>query len=360
MTKIELTISKNYVPTWGIVEAIRELFQNALDQETQYPGNEMSWEYNPDTQTLLIANKTSVLRAESLLLGATTKSSDVTTIGQFGEGYKIATLVLLRNNKQITFHNYGVKETWKPRFVKSRRFGTEILTFFIEKASIFKQLNNSDLTIEINGITPTEFETQIKPSNLHILQDFDVIENSQYGRAISIPGKVFVNGLFVCDYEPYHYGYDFKPEYISLDRDRKMVSDFDLRWSASRIWANSKLQDVVDMVEAGYADVAYLTSMSASTQHSNAAYLKFKDAYGPEAIPVVTHTELESIPDGYKGIIVNDGYSALVKSSSMYVAPRVKVLTARERLEELVERLSTKYNFTDEELEEFNQIIEDI
>ena len=360
MTKIELTIAPNYVPNWGIVDAIRELFQNALDQEVQHSDNEMSWEYNPDTQTLLIANKSSVLGAGSLLLGSTSKASDVSTIGQFGEGYKIATLVLLRNNKTITFHNNGAKEVWKPRFVKSRKFGTDILTFFIEKASVFKRLNNSDLTIEVNGITPEEFENEIKPSNLHILQDFEVLEQNSYGRAIDIPGKVFVNGLFVCEYPPYKYGYDFKPAYIKLDRDRKMVSDFDLRWSASRIWATSSNNLVLDMVEAGDADVAYITSLGGMYHFSDEAYNRFMDVYGPEAVPVVNQEELDAVPDGYKGIIVKELFSELIKSSSYYSLPESFIKSPAERLAELFTRLSTKYGFTEDEVEEFDSILSDL
>ena len=105
-SKIELTIAPSYVPSWGIVEAVRELFQNALDQQKQNPTNKMSWEYDPEAQRLRICNKYSTLEASSLLLGATTKADDTSTIGQFGEGYKIATLVLLRNDKKITFYNY--------------------------------------------------------------------------------------------------------------------------------------------------------------------------------------------------------------------------------------------------------------
>lgn len=45
MTKFELTISTNYVPDWTYVEALRELFQNALDQQTENPANKMLFEY---------------------------------------------------------------------------------------------------------------------------------------------------------------------------------------------------------------------------------------------------------------------------------------------------------------------------
>lgn len=359
-TKIELTISPNYVPSWGIVEAIRELFQNALDQQEQYTNNEMTWSYDKDTQELTISNKTSVLTAQTLLLGATTKADNVSTIGQFGEGYKIATLVLLRNNKQITFYNYGAKEIWRPRFVKSRRFGTDVLTFFIEKAPVWNVPPNADLSIVVSGITHDEWESHIVPSNLHLQTDIDIIESTEYGNAIDQPGRVYVNGLFVCEYQPYTYGYNFKPEYIDLDRDRKMVSDFDLRWSASRIWAYSKSNKAIELLEAGAADTAYVSSMSASSKLSDAAYQRFRDVYGPEAIPVVTQSQLEEVPEGYKGVIVADSYSALVKSSRLYTAPRVYVKSTREKLEEWVEKIAEKYQLTDEELKEFNILIEDV
>lgn len=360
MTKIPLTIAPNYVPTWGITEAVRELFQNALDQQVQSPGNDMGWSYDGDTQTLTISNKTSVLTAQTLLLGATSKASDVSTIGQFGEGYKIATLVLLRNGKQITFYNYGAREVWRPRFVKSRKFETNVLTFFIDKVSSWKSVPDADLTIEVSGITQDEWDTKIVPYNLHLQNDIEIVESSMYGDAINKPGKVFVNGLFVCNYEPYRYGYNFKPKYIELDRDRKMVSDFDLKWSASRIWANSKSEKAIELIEAGHADVAYVSSMSKALELSDAAYQRFRDVYGPEAVPVVTQTELESVPEGYRGVIVPDAYSTLIRTSSSYVTPRVHVKSAREKLEEWVEKISNKYQLTDEELEEFNTIFEDL
>lgn len=258
MSKIELTIAPNYVPNWTYVDAVRELFQNVLDQATQNPGNVASWDYDSQTGILTISNATSKLTASSLLLGQTTKSGDSDTIGQFGEGYKIATLVLLREGKNVVFYNYGAREIWRPRFVKSRRFGTDILTFFIEKQAIWDKVPSADLVIAVSGISAEEYG-DIVESNLHLRDDYEVVEHTEYGNIIDLPGKVFVNGLFVCDYEPYAYGYDFKPEHINLDRDRKMVSDFDLRWMASKMWSTCKdTGRVLEMITEGAADVAYL------------------------------------------------------------------------------------------------------
>ena len=362
MRKIELTVSPGYVPGWSIVDAIRELFQNAIDQEQQVPDNTMDWEYIEEEEKLIITNAKSVLTASTLLLGSTTKADNSATIGQFGEGYKIATLVLLRNDKKVTFYNYGAREIWRPRFVKSRKFETEILTFFIEKPSLWEEVPNANLTIEIEGITKQEWFEDIVPSNLYIRDDYTIIETTQYGNVIDIPGKVFVKGLYVCDYEPYKYSYNFDPGYIRLDRDRKMLSDFDLRWLASKLWAATKSNKVLELLEENAADVAHL---DATILLNNADYWqttvakKFRDAYGPEAIPVTSQVELEAVPHGYKGIIVSETYNKLVRTK-IYVPDLKPVDDAKARLQEFFDDLVMRYDIAHEDVEAFNEIIEEL
>lgn len=365
MQKIELTIAPSYVPSWGIVEAIRELFQNALDQQKQNPTNEMSWEYDQATQRLRICNKYSVLTASSLLLGQTTKADDETTIGQFGEGYKIATLALLRSGKNITFYNYGAKEIWRPRFVNSRRFNTQVLTFFIDKKAFWEKVPSNDLVIEIEGITEEEYEQRIVPSNLHLRDDYAVVATSEYGDVISLPGKVFVNGLFVCDFKPYKYGYNFKPEQLKLDRDRKMVSDFDLRWLASKIWGSLSLRytdKAIALVIEGAADVAYIDSSSYSntTALREACYDAFYDTYGEYAIPVAEQSELDTVPSGYKGIMVPETYNRLIRSSRQFITSAPPMQSEAEKL---LEQLNNWFNtvsskLSDDETSEFVSIID--
>ena len=41
MRKYELSISADYVPEWGTTEAIREYFQNSIDEETRDSSNKM-------------------------------------------------------------------------------------------------------------------------------------------------------------------------------------------------------------------------------------------------------------------------------------------------------------------------------
>lgn len=339
-----MSLSKDYVPDWTVVDGVRELFQNALDQQTANPDNKMFFKYNENEGTLYIGNKLSTLDVKTLLLGASTKRDDPNTIGQFGEGYKIATLVLTRLNKKVTFYNYGAREVWRPRFVNSRRYGTEILTFFVDKKYIWQRTPDNDLTITVENITLDEYN-DIIDSNLH-LQDVGKTLNSQFGRILyeeRYKGKVFVNGLFVCDYNKYNHGYDFKPRYIKIDRDRKLADSFELRWLSSKMWSGVDNEHTIELIKQGASDVEYITSASYSSTTINniadKAYNKFKREHGNNAIPVTSHEEFSK----YSGkgnditpVFVNESYSNVIKSSPKYEEPKIKLKkeqTVKSKLE---------------------------
>ena len=360
MTKFVLSLDANYVKSWTVADAIRELFQNALDQQLQHPENRASWEYDKDTSTLRICNKTSSLERSSLLLGGSTKSETTNTVGQYGEGYKIAALILLRNGLGMTIYNYASKEVWRPRMVKSRSFGASVLTFFIE-SMIWKQPPDNDLTVEVTGLTPEEYECRIIPTNLHLQPGSHSLHFTEYGEVlIQHKGEVFVNGLFVCKYDKYKYGYNFKPKQVNLDRDRKLISDFDLRWLASKMW--SKIPDALKLVEEGVADVEYLIHHYSGTEMPEQAWDRFRSVHGPNAIPIVTQDDLVGVPKGYKGVIVSAGYSTLIKRSSRYQEVKVPIITPLERLRTwyIKYEIDIRNSCYDERVDELQQIIEDM
>jgi len=363
MSKFELSLSKEYVPDWDYVDGVRELFQNALDQEMESEENKMFFEYDEENETLRIGNKTSVLDVRTLLLGETTKKDNDNLIGQFGEGYKVATLVLAREGSNVVFNNYGNREVWKPRFVKSRRYGTDVLTFFIEKKKFWESVPNNNLVVEIDNISKEKYE-KIKESNLNLQEVKEVQEVDGKGRILGdkhLRGRVFVNGLYVCDYDKYEYGYDFEASELKLDRDRKLVSDFDLRWLASQMWnmVEGKATEYVDMVERGVADTEYVTDICSVgndiKEKENLAYDKFIEEHGIEAVPVSSNAELESVREGYKAVVVSRGFKELIESSDKYEEQEVYYKTSYERLKEWIEKCEDKLSV--DEVEEFNDII---
>lgn len=375
MTKYELSLTRDYVPSWTIVDAMRELFQNALDQQIQVEDNTMFWEYHPEIESFHIGNKLSILEPKTLLLGSSTKTEDKSTIGQFGEGYKIATLVLTRLGKKVTFFNYGAREVWKARFSKSKKYGAEILVFEVDKKFPWAAVPNNNLTIVVEGITPEE-QMEIWNSNLH-LQSAYSYWGTPMGKILTDPrhkGMMFVNGLYICTSKEFGYGYNFNPEHVTLDRDRKLITDFNLSWTTSQMWASfqddddSWDYDAIDaagqLLEKNMPDVKYFkTANNYSNRPRYKAVLdqahdSFKTDYGENAVPVSYQHELETVPSTHKAVLVPEVYKEAITSSPKYVAPaRVVKKSLRDRVEEWMGKWDEKID--DEAYAELRSILDE-
>lgn len=223
MKSYELPLSPNYVCNWGIKEAIRELLQNAIDGKNC--GHEMSIKYDCQTMTLQIVNKNMKLPKSSLVLGCSSKSDIDGMIGQFGEGYKLALVVLLRKGYDVSIIN--ADEIWIPSFKVSENFNTQVLTINVEQ--------NDDTEIDLNFI--------IKGINQELYEElclyFPCINNN-YGEIIKsdngdilldkrFSGKMYVEGLYIQSDNNFEYGYNFNADVVELDRDRKAINYYDLR-----------------------------------------------------------------------------------------------------------------------------------
>lgn len=346
-SRYELSISTDYVPDWTLTDAIRELFQNAKDQEVTQPDNAMYFYYD-NVHLLQIGNKKSILTVKSLLLGSSSKRDDPNTIGQFGEGYKVAALVLTRLDKKLMIYNYGAREVWTFKFIESKRFGTRILVVDINKSFFWNKPPSNDLIITVDGITPEEY-TAIMNTNLHIRPPEKVLTTT-YGRILldeEFKGKVFVNGLFVCDTECIH-GYDLKPKYIKLNRDRKTVGDWDLTYLTGRMWAETGSPLITSLTKRDAMDVkGIIYHMPLTPSYAIAARQDFEQEHGKKATPVISQEEATIAKKaGMKPIIVSESYKKVINSGYIE-APKAtrrgrtkqsKVLTLPQRFEKWYRR----------------------
>ena len=327
MSRFELSLSASYIEHWGVVEAIRELFQNALDQETENAANKMFFDYDSSEEILRIGNKSSVLTVASLLLGETTKRSNTNTIGQFGEGYKLALLVLARLGKDLSICNYGVKEVWHPKLITSRRYGgKQILVVDVDKVRFWQNVPDNNLVFEVEGITRDEY-IAICDSNLHLRPALETLETC-YGEILCddfYKGKIFVKGLFVNEVSNMEYGYNFPPSQVKLDRDRKMVADFDLKWKTSLMWKECGDERLIALSRDGAPDVSFLENVWSNNADkfkvvAATAYDEFKTTHGEKAYPVTTQEDIERIvkrvgEDAVKPIIVTSAYKEAITTS---------------------------------------------
>lgn len=125
----ELPLTPNYVRDWDFNMAVRELIQNGLDQQAVDAKSVFSVEYDRTTQKLKFTNQRSRLKVNTLLLGRSSKSDDDETVGQFGEGYKIAALVLNRLGKTFTIYNNMMNQVWTSKFKNSKNGWTSYWLF---------------------------------------------------------------------------------------------------------------------------------------------------------------------------------------------------------------------------------------
>ncbi len=247
----ELPISQNYVSNWGLNEAIREIMQNAIDSEKD--GHKMDIIYN--NGVLSIRNIGVNLQIESLVLGNTGKSGSK-YIGKYGEGYKLAIIVLLRLGYEVVINTNGQK--WVPQFRKSRKFKVETIHFDVYESNV----SSEEITFEISGIDYETF-SEVRDINIAMLKTMGhgigkKIE-TDYGEILldkKFKGMMFVEGLFIQEDKSFNYGYNFDSSYVALDRDRKAINYYKLReLTAKAMTAHKDVRITETAIHNRYVDV---------------------------------------------------------------------------------------------------------
>lgn len=364
--KYELSISADYVPEWGVTEAVREFFQNAIDEQRRDSENSMFFGYDPKEKVIRIGNRHSDLDIKTLLFGESTKRGKEEMIGSHGEGYKIATVVLLRTGKQVSFQNYCRREIWKPRLVKSRRYGGAMVpTFFVETEAIWKKAPENSLIIEISGITPEEY-AQIKESNLHLQENVKrretrkgaILDGDEY------KGKIFVGGLYICTEPRLEMGVDLKPKLVHLERDRSLVRTFDVQMLVSNMIEELKDIELTKKSLGSFAG-EYISHFNVDKGIKNEIAADFVREHGEKAVPVSNQTDAEYFRKmNYKPVIVSAAESKIIKNSEVYRDTRseneesVDTVPVYDRLRAFAEKIEIK--LTEEESEELFNIADQI
>lgn len=278
-------ITKDYVRHWTPLQAIREFLQNALDSDSPF-----EWVYDVDGQQLAIISRMTELPTRVLLLGATSKATAVDKIGTFGEGFKLAMVVLVRSGQPVYIRNGKIM--WVPSFRLDPQYNEEIL--HVEEYDISHE-GHSGLEVVIGGIT-SELMATVKDNCLQMQSSYDWGEwyATKYGSIMpEIKGKLYVGGLYICDTE-LQCSYDILPDYITLERDRQTVSGFELKSLSMRMWTETGQHErIAVMMEEGWVDVEW-ADVYTTQQIKDACYALFKKKH-PGKLAVKTQEELDRL-----------------------------------------------------------------
>ncbi|MNO50334.1 hypothetical protein D3C76_407060 [compost metagenome] len=241
---IELPLSPSYVESWGIPQAIRELLQNAIDSEAPF-------EFAFKGDTFYVTSRDVILPINTLILGNSTKAQDDSKIGKFGEGYKLALLVLAREGLPVTIRNG--RSDWTPQFRHSQNYGGEVLCIDIAEV----ERDGRDLEFVIGNLSHAD-TTAIYESCLLMQPDVEAVAETKLGRILADhAGRLYVGGLFVCETD-LDYGYDFKPEFLTLERDRQTVDHWDLKSQVKEMWFETKrFDEIAEMMSKNVPDLEY-------------------------------------------------------------------------------------------------------
>jgi hypothetical protein len=324
MAKIPLAIDKNYCASWGVFAGIRELLQNAKDADED--GYKMSIDHFPRTARLEITNERIYVDPSKLLILGKSDKMPGQKRGQFGEGFVLGVLALVRKGHDVKFSNGDL--SWTISFeqpdVGHPFEGQELLTFKSRKVTV-REIN---FKIEIDNI-PTEVWNELKKLFLFLdpPKTADILEMSQ-GTLLLKPerkGQVFSRGIFVKTFEDLACGYDMK--FLELDRDRNALHEWDLHYKLGHLWQEACSQKpelaaprVYDMAKIDAAEVRQLK------YHADAKLLahvreKFNEEHGPDAAPVTTIAaakEAEGV--GAKPVVVSNTLQELLDKGGLSAA----------------------------------------
>lgn len=305
--KIELTIKTSYLPEWRTFQGLRELLQNARDAEIEFDAP-MSVRYRKDTSTLIIANDGCTLPHEALLFGHTTKLGHSNLAGKFGEGLKLACLVLVRDGHEVKIRSGS--EVWVPSIERSEKFNADVLCVNIDKGREPK----NRVQVEVANITEDDYKSLddlfLFLGKIGKNETIKTVEGSLLlGERFA--HRVYVKGIFVQNSGDLRYGYDFVN--ADIDRDRKMISSFDLSYRSAQIWreAMAKRPDLVtnfiELLETEAADVSGVNEYNAkyfSETIKDEVAAHFTTRHGDQAIPVSSLGDSQEVEHlGKTGIV---------------------------------------------------------
>jgi hypothetical protein len=309
--KFTLPISPDYVAHWGLWEAVREIYQNALDAATDDRECVASIEYREYSQELHIDTSKGHLSPQSLVLGNSSKRDDPAQRGKFGEGYKLALLVLARLGLDVDV--FTGTERWIAVIEHDDTFQSDVLNIYVSPYA-----ESNGVSFIIHDVKPFDYAALLA----NILPSPD--DQEQILHAEGQAGRIYVGGLYVSTVKRFKCGYAFRPGTIKLDRDRGMVDGFDLAWQTSKLWTLSGHSALLsELLESEAPDVEYVEShVSEGSELAKKHWNYFMSRHGSQAIPVSSQHEIEqATAAGMTWVLVPEKVKAMLRLVKNYFIP---------------------------------------
>lgn len=289
MPEIVFPMSLEYVKDgWDAWAVVREFGSNAKDADPQFfiqkdgdvdmwlPPRIAAWARGQH-DNLMIFNRYGILEEQHLLLGVSQKPS-ADAIGMFGEGAKIAMLVLTRMGLTAHIFSGGLHFWNEPAEV----FGVPTFKVVWE---------DSGEWVDGTAVFIPGWEYPDYNNNFLHPGDDRIVFTDPHGRHIlaQMDPDFFVKGVWVGKAEGAGMGYAFGYNLVDpkMNRDRRMVSTWDANWEIGRIWSEVSDEELLERFFSAVRDD--LGEKDANmTYHTfryfGAAQAAFKNIFGENAV----------------------------------------------------------------------------
>lgn len=210
MPKVSLNLAESYVPEWGTWEVGREQICNAIDADKNHDMKLLS------SDELVLRTQSVPSIAELCIIGASTKRNSDETIGQFGEGFKLACLVTARMG--------GETEVMTPEGK---------LTFSLEKAvGIIDRVLHANIDKRKKVLEGCVIKVRLPGIGAAIQGKFCERNAVRIDKTSLSPCKVFVKGVFIQKLQVGSiWDWNIK---IKVNRDRAAVDNYLFKWEIAR------------------------------------------------------------------------------------------------------------------------------
>lgn len=211
-------ISENYVKKWTISSAIRELISNGLDADKETchervnDGLHLRWMDGKG----VILNQGIKMERRHLLIGESEKGDS--QIGQFGEGLKLAALVLCREGRAIEVASGTDRYSF---YMANNDFGVRTLGVHLTTDAF--PLDGTQVTFDC---TETEFNEA--KGLFRCYNEVEAVEEHGEAGILSTSGDIYILGVKVCTLEDAVLSYDLDDKTL-VNRDRTVVDNAKLK-----------------------------------------------------------------------------------------------------------------------------------
>ena len=213
---IRTILSKDYVPNWGLYEALRELVQNTIDSDGTIKVRKSS---DQNTKTVWVMKSDAVIPRKALAMGNSAKRGDNQKLGEHGEGMKLAMLIYAREGKTLNI-NTGT-EKWRGHMTYSASLDCEVLDIAVTRR--VADITNTEIYAEVpDDIDMEELYLGFKHPEL---MGKDCMFAHCHKEALDpecpdITGRLYVGGLMVSSINS---KWSYNLHKLPLTRDREVA-----------------------------------------------------------------------------------------------------------------------------------------